>query len=78
MNEDLQDTVSKAMHKAYQLGQKYWQQANSESYAQNKKSIETDTKFYELIDEVMEVIANIPNTELTGKGMEDLNNESRL
>ena len=78
MNEDLQDIVSMAMHKAYQLGQKYWQQADSESYEQNKKSIETDTKFYELIDEVKEVIANIPNIELTGHGMKDLNNESRL
>ena len=61
MNEDLQDTVSMAMHKAYQLGQKYWQQADSESYEQNKKSIETDTKFYELIDEVKEDMQKIVN-----------------
>ena len=61
MNEDLQDTVSMAMHKAYQLGQKYWQQADSESYEQNKNSIETDTKFYELIDEVKEDMQKIVN-----------------
>ena len=53
------------MQQAYQLGQKYWQQADSESYAQNKKSIETDTKFYALIDEVRVVIANTPNVKIT-------------
>ena len=61
MNEDLQDTVSKAMQKAYQLGQKYWQQADSESYVQNRKSVETNAKFYALIDEVRVAIANTPN-----------------
>ena len=37
MNEDLQDYVSKAMRKAFQLGQTYWAQADSEYFSQNKK-----------------------------------------
>jgi len=61
MNEDLQDAVSKAMRRAWQLGQTYWQQADSESYSQNKKSDETQKKFDALVDEIREVIANTPN-----------------
>jgi hypothetical protein len=61
MNEDLQYEVSEAMEKAYQLGQRYWQQADSESYLQNKKADETQKKFDALVDEIREVIANTPN-----------------
>ena len=61
MNEDLQDAVSFAMRRAWLLGQTYWQQADSESYSQNKKSDETQKKFDALVDEIREVIANTPN-----------------
>ena len=61
MNEDLQDLVSKAMSRAWSLGQTYWQQADSESYSQNKKSDETQQKFYALVDEVRMAIANTNN-----------------
>lgn len=60
MNEDIQDAVSKALRKAYQLGQIYWQQADSEYYSQNKKADETQHKFDALVDEVRETIANTP------------------
>ena len=50
--QDLQDLVSKAMRQSYQLGQKYWQQADSESYTQNKKADATHKKFDALVDEV--------------------------
>lgn len=61
MNEDVQDLVSKAMWRAWQLGQTYWQQADSESYAQNKRSDETQKKFDALVDEVRAAIAKTPN-----------------
>ena len=48
--EDLQDIVSKAMRKAWQLGQTYWQQADSEYVSHNKKASETQCKFDDLIN----------------------------
>jgi len=54
--EDLQDSVTKALKKAFQLGQTYWQQADSESFSQNKKADETQAKFYELEDETVAAI----------------------
>lgn len=48
---DLQDTVSKAMRRAWQLGQTYWQQANSDFTSQHKKADETQRKFDTLVDE---------------------------
>lgn len=57
MNEDLQDYVSKAMRKAFQLGQTYWAQADSESWKQNKKADETMSRFHDLVDEVRNHIA---------------------
>ena len=61
MNEDLQDLVRKAMIRAWSLGQTYWQQADSEYYSQNKKSDETQQKFYALVDEVIMAIENTNN-----------------
>lgn len=52
VGEDLQDVVSKAMRKAFQLGQVYWQQADSEYFSQNKKCDETQAKFEALVEEV--------------------------
>ena len=37
-----------AIQRAFQLGQTYWQQADSESYSQNKKADLTLAKFREL------------------------------
>ena len=54
--EDLQDSVTKALKKAFQLGQTYWMQADSESLSQNKKADETQAKFYELEDETRAAI----------------------
>jgi hypothetical protein len=57
MNEDAQDLASKAMVKAWQLGQLYWQQADSESYKQNARADETQQKFDALVDAVRAEIA---------------------
>ncbi|OZI61589.1 hypothetical protein [Bordetella genomosp. 11] len=48
----LRETVLKAMNRAWHLGQTYWQQADSESYSQNRKSDDTRAKFLALVDEV--------------------------
>ena len=45
------DTVSIAMRKAWQLGQTYWQQADSDSYKQRSKSAETQKQFLKLVEE---------------------------
>ena len=55
--EDLQDVVSKALRRAWQLGQTYWQQADSDSYRQNKQSGETQAVFVKLVDETRAALA---------------------
>lgn len=54
--EDARDTASIALRKAWQLGQTYWQQADSESFSQNAKSNETQARFQQLVDETREEI----------------------
>ena len=53
---DKADLVSKAMGKAWQLGQTYWQQADSESWSENKKSDATYAKFQTLVEETRAAI----------------------
>lgn len=54
MTEDQKDIVSKAMRKTFQLGQLYWQQADSEYQSQWSKSDATYKSFLELIDKTLE------------------------
>lgn len=49
--DDIADTISKAMRRSFQLGQTYWQQADSEHMSQNRKADETYAKFQTLVDE---------------------------
>ena len=49
--DDVADAVSKALRRAYSLGQTYWQQADSESYSQNKKADDTERRFAALVEE---------------------------
>ena len=44
--------IEKALRLAFNLGQTYWQQADSESYSQNRKSEATSAKFNALVAEV--------------------------
>jgi hypothetical protein len=57
MTDDTIDTVSKAMRRAWQLGQTYWQQADSDSYKQQDKSDETQKKFEALVDETRALLS---------------------
>lgn len=49
--ENMQDTVSIALRRAWQLGQTYWQQADSEYTSQHRKADETQGKFDALVEE---------------------------
>lgn len=40
-----------ALRRAYNFGQTYWQQADSESYSQNAKSDLTAAQFFDLVNE---------------------------
>jgi hypothetical protein len=44
------DEVTKALRRAYNLGQIYWQQADSEYMSQHKKADQTEAKFQELLE----------------------------
>jgi hypothetical protein len=55
--EDTADMVGKSLRRAWQLGQKYWQQADSESYADNKRANETAVMFAELVNNTIAALA---------------------
>ena len=55
-DDDITDALSKALRRAYSLGQTYWQQADSDSYAQNLRSDETQRKFDALVDETRDAL----------------------
>lgn len=48
--------VEQALKRAYQLGQTYWQQADSDSWTQNKKSEETQVHFNALVTKTCEAL----------------------
>ena len=42
---EIAETLAKALRRAYHLGQTYWQQADSESYKQNRRADETPEQY---------------------------------
>ena len=58
--EDVIDAVAIALRKAFQLGQTYWQQADSDYISQNKKSDDTYAKFLVLSEEISALLAAAP------------------
>ena len=54
---DLLAMVSKALREAYNLGQRYWQQADSEYISQHKKADDTRAKFLALAEETCAALA---------------------
>ncbi len=55
--DEARDIASIALRKAWQLGQTYWQQADSEYISQNKKSDETYAKFQQLSEDTRNAIS---------------------
>ena len=60
---ELPDLVDKAIHRAWQLGQTYWQQADSETVAHTRKASSTYDLFHKLVCETREIL------EASTKGM---------
>ena len=52
-----EQTLRVALNRAFQLGQTYWQQADSDSYKENAKSDVTHSKFSALVDETCAALA---------------------
>lgn len=55
--DDLADVIDKALSRAWNLGQTYWRQADSDSYKQNALSDKTQQMFEELRDQTRAAIA---------------------
>lgn len=53
LTDEQADAVSMALRRAWQLGQTYWQQADSDYISQHKKSEETQRKFEKLCDDTI-------------------------
>ena len=66
---DLTDTVCKALRRSWHLGQTYWQQADSESFAQNKKAETTHAAFVALLDDTRAALAAAPAQPVAQQGM---------
>jgi hypothetical protein len=57
LSDDTIDAVSKALRRAWELGQTYWQQADSDYWKQQDLSVGTQQKFEMLIDETSALLA---------------------
>ena len=53
---DISETLAKALRRAYSLGQRYWQQADSDSYSENRRAGETNSKFEALVEEARQAL----------------------
>lgn len=56
---DIEDIVTKAMYKAFQLGQDYWEQANSSYIDEYNKASITKAKMLSLIDATRCDVVNV-------------------
>ena len=65
--ENNADIASKALRRAWQLGQTYWQQADSEYQSQWKKADETQEKFNSLVDETRSTLIAAIDSALKGE-----------
>lgn len=59
MTDEQLDVVTKALRRAWSLGQTYWAQADSESYSQNRRANETQLKFEQLVEDTSAALAQI-------------------
>lgn len=57
LNAEENDVVHKALRKAYQLGQQYWQYADSDRISDYKKADVTEDKFRQLVLDTLTAIS---------------------
>jgi hypothetical protein len=69
--------LRKTLFKVWQLGQTYWQQADSDSYKQQDKSDETRKKYLALVEETSALLAH-PDHSGDGSEKLDMSLEARL
>lgn len=55
-----QDQMREALRKSFTLGQRYWQQADSDYESEHKKSDETHQKYRQLVEETLQALAAEP------------------
>ena len=65
---DAQELLRKDLHRVFLLGQTYWQQADSQSQAENNRSDVTYAKFAALVEEVL---ARQPAAQSEGAVLQD-------
>lgn len=70
MNEDLQDSVSKAMKAAFQWGQIYWRQADSIYASENLKADTTKKAFDALVEKIRAEVGATPNEAVEKPGFQ--------
>jgi len=63
MSDDQINAVEKALNRAWNLGQTYWQQADSQYASMNRKSDETRQKFLALVDETKAALSRTAETQ---------------
>jgi len=61
MTTEREELVKRMLNDAFNLGQTYWQQADSESYKQNKLSLGTRIKFEDLTHEAIAALTANPD-----------------
>lgn len=61
------DKIETALKKAYLLGQTFMQQADSESYAQNRRAFETQARFDALVSETVALLREAAQPETAGE-----------
>lgn len=54
--QKLRELLAKTINHAYLLGQEYWRLADSESYSDNRRSDDTQSKFDALLSETISVV----------------------
>lgn len=62
--------LGKLMRRAFNLGQTYWQQADSDSYSQNKKSDATLATFNALVEEACSALSLAASESVPGHSTE--------
>lgn len=57
MTDEQLDVVTKALRRAWSLGQRYWSQADSQSSSQHRRADETQLTFQRLVEDTRAALA---------------------
>lgn len=68
---EAREALKRALQRAFQFGQTYWMQADSESYSENRKAATTHAKYNEFVEQTLEALAR-PAPEALGAAKGEL------